>query len=67
MLKESTLVLSNNIIIEFQHSQISNEDFNARNKFYTELGFNLICTPAFYDVTIEGKEKTAIKLLVESK
>ena len=31
------------------------------------LGLNLVCTPAFYDVIIEGKEKTAIKLIVESK
>lgn len=36
------LLKDKNIVIEFQHSQISNEDFNARNKFYTELGFNLI-------------------------
>ena len=35
--------------------------------FVAPLGMNLICTPAFYDVVIDGKEKTAIKLLVESK
>ena len=35
--------------------------------FVAPLGMNLICTPAFYDVVIYGKEKTAIKLLVESK
>ena len=35
--------------------------------FVAPLGFNLICTPAFYDITIEGKEKTAIKLLVETR
>ena len=28
---------------------------------------NLICTLAFYDVIIDSKEKTAIKLLIESK
>lgn len=28
---------------------------------------NLIFTPAFYDVIIDGKEKTAIKLLVQNK
>ena len=33
--------------------------------FVEPLGMNLRCTPAFYDVMIEGKEKTAIKLIVE--
>ncbi len=35
--------------------------------FVAPLGFNLVCTPAFYDVIIEGKQKTAIKLIVETK
>ncbi len=35
--------------------------------FVAPLGMNLICTPAFYDVMIDGKEKTAIKLIVEAK
>lgn len=35
--------------------------------YVAPLGFNLICTPAFYDVMIDSKEKTAIKLLVETK
>lgn len=35
--------------------------------YVAPLGYNLICTPAFYDVIIDGKEKTAIKLLVEAK
>ena len=35
--------------------------------FVSPLGMNLIITPAFYDVVIDGKEKTAIKLLVENK
>ena len=35
--------------------------------FVAPLGINLICTPAFYDVIIDGKEKTAIKLIVEGK
>ena len=35
--------------------------------YVAPLGKYLICTPAFYDVMIDGKEKTAIKLLVESK
>jgi len=35
--------------------------------FVAPLGMNLVCTPAFYDITIDGKEKTAIKLLVVNK
>lgn len=35
--------------------------------FVAPLGFNLVCTPAFYDITIDGKQKTAIRLIVESK
>lgn len=35
--------------------------------FVAPLGYNLVCTPAFYDVIIDNKEKTAIKLLVEAK
>lgn len=27
-------------------------------------GYNLVCVPAFYDVVIDGEERTAIKLLV---
>ena len=35
--------------------------------FLAPLGMNLVCTPAFYDVVIDGKEKTAIKLVVEKR
>lgn len=35
--------------------------------FLAPSGTNLICIPAFVDVTIEGEEKTAIKLIVEAK
>ncbi len=35
--------------------------------FVAPLGMNLMCIPAFYDVVIDGKEKTAIKLLVQNK
>ena len=35
--------------------------------FVAPLGLNLVCTPAFYDVIIDDKEKTAIKLIVEAK
>lgn len=30
-------------------------------------GKNLICIPAFSDISIDGEERTAIKLIVESK
>lgn len=35
--------------------------------FVAPSGKNLICIPAFSDITIEGEEKTAIKLIVEAK
>ena len=35
--------------------------------FVAPLGLNLVCTPAFYDVIIDDKDKTAIKLIVEAK
>ena len=35
--------------------------------FVAPSGKNLICIPAFADITIEGEEKTAIKLIVEAK
>lgn len=35
--------------------------------YIAPLGINLICTPAFYDIMIDGKEKTAIKMIVEAK
>jgi len=34
--------------------------------FMAPSGKNLVCIPAFTDITIEGTEKTAIKLIVES-
>lgn len=35
--------------------------------FVAPSGKNLVCIPAFSDVSIEGEERTAIKLIVESK
>ena len=35
--------------------------------FVAPSGKNLICIPAFTDIIIEGEERTAIKLIVESK
>ena len=30
-------------------------------------GKNLVCIPAFQDIAIDGEERTAIKLIIESK
>ncbi|MBQ4263193.1 MAG: stage V sporulation protein S [Bacilli bacterium] len=35
--------------------------------YVAPLGLNLVCTPAFYDIVIDGKEKTAIKLIVRAQ
>ncbi len=35
--------------------------------FVAPTGKNLICIPAFQDITIDNEERTAIKLIVESK
>ena len=34
---------------------------------FVASGKNLICTPAFQDISIEGEERTAIKLIVETR
>ena len=35
--------------------------------FVAPSGKNLVCIPAFTDIVIGGEERTAIKLIVESK
>lgn len=35
-------ILKDNIVIEFQHSAISLDDFNERNNFYISLGYKVI-------------------------
>ena len=35
--------------------------------FVAHTGKNLVCIPAFTDITIDGDERTAIKLIVEAK
>lgn len=35
--------------------------------FVAPTGADLVCTPAFTEVQIEGEDRTGIKLLVESK
>ena len=35
--------------------------------FVAPTGVNLICTPAFQDITIDSEERTAIKLIIENR
>jgi stage V sporulation protein S len=35
--------------------------------FVAPTGINLVCIPAFQDITIDNEERTAIKLIVEAK
>ena len=35
--------------------------------FVAPSGKNLVCTPAFIDIAIEGEERTGIKLIIEAK
>lgn len=35
--------------------------------FVAPNGKNLVCIPAFSDISIDGEERTAIKLIVEAK
>ena len=35
--------------------------------FVAPSGKNLVCVPAFSDISINGEERTAIKLIVEAK
>ena len=35
--------------------------------FVAPTGKNLVCIPAFQDIAIDGEERTAIKLIVESR
>ena len=35
--------------------------------FVAPSGKNLICIPAFTDINIDGEERTAIKLIIETK
>jgi stage V sporulation protein S len=35
--------------------------------FVAPSGKNLVCIPAFQDISIDGEERTAIKLIIEAK
>ena len=35
--------------------------------FVAPTGKNMVCIPAFQDIAIDGEERTAIKLIIESK
>lgn len=46
-------VLVGNIAIEMQHSQISAEEFNDRNKFFESAGYRLVWV---FDVRVSEKQ-----------
>ena len=35
--------------------------------FLAPSGKNIVCIPAFADISIEGEERTAIKIIIEAK
>ncbi|MDF2839602.1 MAG: stage sporulation protein [Clostridia bacterium] len=35
--------------------------------FVAPSGVNLVCIPAFTDISVDGEERTAIKLIIECK
>jgi len=35
--------------------------------FVAPSGIDLVCIPAFTDITVDGEERTAIKLLIQSR
>ena len=35
--------------------------------FVAPTGVNLVCIPAFQDITIDNEERTAIKIIIEAK
>lgn len=35
--------------------------------FVAPTGVNLVCVPAFQDITIDSEERTAIKIIVEAR
>ena len=40
--RADVLLEDDKIVIEFQHSNLSSEEFNARNEFYNKLGYKVI-------------------------
>lgn len=52
-IKHRADVLINNYVIEFQHSPISREEFNARNWFYSYCGYKIIWVFDMSDKEIE--------------
>lgn len=48
-------ILINNTVVEFQHSRMTNEEFLARNSFYTQAGYRLIWLFDFREEVRKGK------------
>lgn len=53
--RADVVLKSSKTIIEFQHSKINDDDFHARNEFYTSLGYRVIWLFDFDE--LEGKYK----------
>ena len=53
-IKHRADVLKDGIVIEFQHSSISAEEFNERNKFYISAGYKVVWV---FDLTLQKNEE----------
>ena len=65
-------VFINNTVVEFQHSNLSLEEFNKRNDFYTSLGYRVVwVVDMFEDYANKklflGKSKKFADYLVKGK
>ena len=66
-----------NVLREHKYAEIQAVGAGALNQaikaiavargFVAPSGKNLVCIPAFTDIVIDGDERTAIKLIVETK
>ena len=50
-----------------EHDNVEIQAIAIARGFVAPSGKNLVCIPAFTDIVIDGEERTAIKLIVESK
>lgn len=57
-------ILINNTVIEFQHSPISSEEFEARNSFYKNCGYQVVW---LFDATDKMKEDDCFGLVWKRK
>ena len=55
-----------NVEIQAVGAGALNQAIAIARGFVAPSGKNLVCIPAFTDITIDGEERTAIKLIVEA-